>query len=110
MSLLPHYNTIINLLFSFNVNFLIYEDPNVRKTLTDLQWKDAIIICDEAHNLEQVCEDASSFELKPEVLANSISECDDCLFMMSSEQNSEGAIGGKYSKRKRACIAYMEAL
>ena len=44
--------------------------------------------------LESVCEDASSFELKPEIIANSISECDECIFMMSSDQNTEGAIGG----------------
>ena len=37
---------------------------------------------------------ASSFELKPEIIANSISECDECIFMMSSDQNTEGAIGG----------------
>ena len=73
-------------------NYLV--DPNVRQTLTDLQWKDAVVICDEAHNLEGVCEDASSFELKPEVIANSIAECDDCIYMLSSEQNEEGAIGG----------------
>ena len=54
-----------------------------------------LVICDEAHNLEGVCEDASSFELKPEVIANSIAECDDCIYMLSSEQNEEGAIGGQ---------------
>jgi len=78
-------------------NYLV--DPNVRQTLTDLQWKDAVVICDEAHNLEGVCEDASSFELKPEVIANSIAECDDCIYMLSSEQNEEGAIGGVWPQR-----------
>ena len=36
-------------IFFMPYNYLV--DPNVRQTLTDMQWKDAIIICDEAHNL-----------------------------------------------------------
>jgi regulator of telomere elongation helicase 1 len=68
-------------------------DPNVRNTLSDLQWNDCVLICDEAHNLESLCESASSFELKPEVIAAAIDECDDCLYMMSSDQTQQGSIG-----------------
>ena len=75
-------------IFFMPYNYLV--DPNVRATLSGMQWQDAIVICDEAHNLEQVCADASSFELRPEVIANAIEECDACIFMLSQSSEPGG--------------------
>ena len=72
-------------------NYLV--DPEVRASLSGFQWQNAIVICDEAHNLEQVCADASSFELAPEVLANALEECDSCLYFLNAGDEVSGAGG-----------------
>eukprot|EP00946_MAST-07B_sp_MAST-7B-sp1_P002632 g2632.t1 len=58
-------------------------------------WQDAVVICDEAHNLEAVCADASSFELEPEILANALEECDSCLYLLNG--GGESVAGGMNS-------------
>ncbi|EDV23136.1 uncharacterized protein TRIADDRAFT_27892 [Trichoplax adhaerens] len=41
-----------------------------------IDMKNAIIICDEAHNLEKICEDSASFDLSSADIANCIDEVD----------------------------------
>lgn len=54
-------------------NYLL--DPNARKALVDqVKWEDAIIIFDEAHNVESVCSDASSFDITAKHLADAMVE------------------------------------
>ena len=80
-------------------NYLV--DPEVRSSLSNLQWQDAVVICDEAHNLEAVCADASSFELEPEILANALEECDSCLYLLNG--GGESVAGGMNSGLGDAC-------
>jgi regulator of telomere elongation helicase 1 len=53
-------------------NYLI--DSSIRTTLRGVDWQDACIIIDEAHNLEQIASDASSFALSTADLAACITE------------------------------------
>ncbi|RUP44247.1 LOW QUALITY PROTEIN: hypothetical protein BC936DRAFT_149718 [Jimgerdemannia flammicorona] len=56
-------------------NYLI--DANARKS-QNIDLKNCIIIFDEAHNLESSCGEATSFEITPTDLANSIREAQIC--------------------------------
>ncbi|RMZ55626.1 hypothetical protein APUTEX25_000209 [Auxenochlorella protothecoides] len=64
------YATTADILF-VPYNYLI--DPQRRKSL-NISWKNAVLIFDEAHNVESVCSDAASFDLTAGVLAGSIEE------------------------------------
>ncbi|KAG7014088.1 Regulator of telomere elongation helicase 1, partial [Cucurbita argyrosperma subsp. argyrosperma] len=57
-------------------NYLI--DRGYRKSLV-LDWKDSILIFDEAHNLESICADAASFDLTSWMLTACISEAKSCI-------------------------------
>jgi len=52
-------------------NYLI--DPSIRKTM-NIVLQDAILLIDEAHNIEDVCSSAYSFDLTSTQLANAITE------------------------------------
>ena len=56
-------------LFLCPYNYLI--DPRLRKRM-DLNLKGAVVILDEAHNIEDVCRDAASFKLTEPILADAI--------------------------------------
>ncbi|XP_046916905.2 LOW QUALITY PROTEIN: regulator of telomere elongation helicase 1 [Dermatophagoides farinae] len=60
---LADYNTALTFM---PYNYIL--DPSIRKTLK-LNIKNTIIIFDEGHNIERVCEDSMSTELKSEMLA-----------------------------------------
>ncbi|KAH3763704.1 regulator of telomere elongation helicase 1 [Pelomyxa schiedti] len=57
-------------------NYLI--DPKIRATQA-IDWTDSVVIFDEAHNLDSVCQDAISVELTPEDLNGCLRELDDCI-------------------------------
>ena len=57
-------------------NYLL--DPKIRET-TDVNWHNAIVIFDEAHNVESVAEDAASFDLGAAMLADCIGEAQQCV-------------------------------
>lgn len=54
-------------------NFLV--DAGVRATtLAGVRWQDAVLILDEAHNIEEVCSEAASFDLTAGDIARCIEE------------------------------------
>ncbi|TYK04039.1 regulator of telomere elongation helicase 1 isoform X1 [Cucumis melo var. makuwa] len=57
-------------------NYLI--DRGYRKSLV-LEWKNSVLIFDEAHNLESICADAASFDLTSWLLTACISEAKNCI-------------------------------
>ncbi|GAX78033.1 hypothetical protein CEUSTIGMA_g5475.t1 [Chlamydomonas eustigma] len=58
-------------------NYLL--DPNTRKALVDqVKWENAVIVFDEAHNVESVCSDASSFDITSKNLADAMQELKRC--------------------------------
>ncbi|XP_060608338.1 regulator of telomere elongation helicase 1-like [Ruditapes philippinarum] len=71
-------------------NYLL--DPKTRKA-HGVELQGSVVIFDEAHNLEKICEDSSSFDLKPGDLATAIEEvtrlAEKMLEMYKSEQMSE---------------------
>eukprot|EP01083_Nonionella_stella_P198039 727513_1 len=62
-------------------NYLV--DPKIRRTL-DVNLNNAIIIFDEAHNLEDVCSNASSFDLTAADVAGAVSEVTNCMQIIKS--------------------------
>ena len=57
-------------------NYLI--DPAARRGLS-IPWRNAVVLIDEAHNLESVCDDAASFRISTTHIAQCISEVDHCV-------------------------------
>ncbi len=53
-------------------NYLV--DPKIRKSMKAFDWSSCVLIFDEAHNLEQVCTDAASFDLPSLKLSHCIGE------------------------------------
>ncbi len=64
-------------------NYLV--DPNIRSNL-NLDLTDAVVIFDEAHNIEGVCSDAASYEINSGTLAVAISEIQLLLEEISSPE------------------------
>jgi len=83
-------------------NYLL--DSSIRATLK-IDWRDAVCIFDEAHNLERVASDASSFSLSATEIAGCISELQHVLRKLQSEEEfkslvnkSEKLAGGNVSR------------
>lgn len=80
-------------------NYLI--DSSVRSTLRGVCWQDACVIIDEAHNLEQIASDASSFSLTTNELTTCITELQSVIRLLQLHQStissseSEGKSNGK---------------
>lgn len=77
----PYYIAKAKTDFNTQLVFMPYNyilDPSIRKTLK-LNLENAIIIFDEGHNIERVCEEAMSKELKAEWLTTFINSFDDVL-------------------------------
>ncbi|XP_016649189.1 PREDICTED: regulator of telomere elongation helicase 1 homolog [Prunus mume] len=66
---------VVDILFA-PYNYLI--DHGYRKSL-QIDWKNSILIFDEAHNLESICADAASFDLPSWLLTACISEAKNCI-------------------------------
>ncbi|KAM5579000.1 regulator of telomere elongation helicase 1 [Rosa sericea] len=66
---------VVDILF-VPYNYLI--DRGFRKSL-QINWKNSILIFDEAHNLESICADAASFDLPSWLLTACISEAKNCI-------------------------------
>ncbi|OTF75449.1 regulator of telomere elongation helicase 1-like protein, partial [Euroglyphus maynei] len=67
----PYYMSKALTDYNTSMTFMPYNyilDPSIRKTLK-LNLENTIIIFDEGHNIERVCEDSMSTELKSETLA-----------------------------------------
>lgn len=77
----PYYIAKAKTEFNTQLVFMPYNyilDPSIRKMLK-LNLENAIIIFDEGHNIERVCEDSMSKELKAEWLTTFIKAFDDVL-------------------------------
>jgi len=66
-------------------NYLL--DNSIRKTLK-ISWENAIIIFDEAHNLERVSSDAASFALSSTDIASCIQELQQVLNVLKEEHGN----------------------
>ncbi|KAM1822970.1 hypothetical protein ACFX13_025632 [Malus domestica] len=73
---------VVDILFA-PYNYLI--DPAFRKSL-QVDWKNSILIFDEAHNLESICADAASFDLPSWLLTTCISEAKNCIDLSSKRR------------------------
>ena len=77
-------------IFFMPYNYLV--DPTVRSSLPDIDWQNSIVIIDEAHNLESVCMDSTSFELSAAVISVCIQECDKLIMHLRDEMASMGGM------------------
>ncbi|KAK1434107.1 hypothetical protein QVD17_11025 [Tagetes erecta] len=75
---------VVDILFA-PYNYLI--DPGNRKSLT-IEWKNSILIFDEAHNLESICAEAASFDLPSALLTSCISEAQNCVDIAVSRRDN----------------------
>eukprot|EP00924_Labyrinthula_sp_SR-Ha-C_P006705 snap_masked-scaffold_29-processed-gene-2.45-mRNA-1 protein AED:0.08 eAED:0.09 QI:0/0/0/1/1/1/3/0/987 len=62
-------------------NYLV--DPSSRSGLK-IKWQNSIVIIDEAHNLESVCDDSASFSLSSKTFASAADEVDQCLEQLAN--------------------------
>ncbi|KAL9274613.1 Regulator of telomere elongation helicase 1-like protein [Drosera capensis] len=51
------------------------------KDLLNIEWRNSVLIFDEAHNLESICADAASFDLTSGLLTACIAEAKNCIDM-----------------------------
>ncbi|GAB2228119.1 hypothetical protein Droror1_Dr00009949 [Drosera rotundifolia] len=51
------------------------------KDLLNMEWRNSVLIFDEAHNLESICADATSFDLTSGLLTACIAEAKNCVDM-----------------------------
>lgn len=54
----------------------------------EVRWANSVIVVDEAHNLEQVCDESSSFTLSGSDLAQAIDEIDEAASSMESKDEA----------------------
>ncbi|GMH22211.1 hypothetical protein Nepgr_024054 [Nepenthes gracilis] len=78
---------VVDILFA-PYNYLI--DRSYRDSLS-IEWKDSILIFDEAHNLESLCADAASFDLSSGLLTACISESKNCIDLSIRRRESENS-------------------
>lgn len=72
-------------------NYLL--DPVVRSRV-DIDWKNAVIIFDEAHNLERSACEAASVTINSTMLTAIIGECKDVIRHLQASEDPTGATGG----------------
>lgn len=85
-------------------NYLI--DSSVRGNL-ELNWSNAIVIIDEAHNLASVCESATSIQLKALTITHCIEELDNLLTKSSLE---DGADASSFSSQQKDILTMKDIL
>lgn len=93
-------------------NYLI--DTSIRNRL-GLQFDNAILIFDEAHNLEGVCGDSASFDLSEADLAQAIQEVQRCIDMLRDPQSTAveemaAASGGAVDAPDLPSLAILKAI
>ncbi|XP_014671450.1 PREDICTED: regulator of telomere elongation helicase 1 homolog [Priapulus caudatus] len=71
-------------------NYLL--DPTFRK-INNIDVANCVLIFDEAHNLEQMCEDCASTELRSSELAMAINEVQDLLTRKLQQEGGEEVLG-----------------
>ena len=75
-------------------NYLI--DPKLRDA-ANVPWKGAVLLFDEAHNIEGVCADAASFDLPAAHLAGAVREAQEAFELAAAE---EEGLAGREEKEK----------
>ncbi len=97
-------------------NYLV--DSSIRATLK-IEWNNAIVIFDEAHNLESVAADASSFSLTTTDIAACISEMQQVIRLLENKvpdislhanKKYDLETSGEMSPDKDICINILQAL
>ncbi|KAL5229048.1 hypothetical protein ABZP36_017313 [Zizania latifolia] len=83
-------------------NYLI--DPGNRRSLTGIPWDNAVLIFDEAHNLESICADAASFDLLPNNLTSCIAEAQECIQLCSVKRSIENSADKQFDPENYAIL------
>ncbi|GAB4842166.1 Regulator of telomere elongation helicase 1 [Ancistrocladus abbreviatus] len=78
---------VVDILFA-PYNYLI--DRGYRDSLS-IEWKNSILIFDEAHNLESICADAASFDLPSSLLTACIGEAKNCIDLSIRRRERENS-------------------
>ena len=82
-------------------------DFKLRQT-NSIDLKNAIILLDEAHNVEKTCEDAASFELSSYDLASAQADCDECHKIL--EEKSAAIVGFDEGPAPESAITLEDAM
>jgi len=83
-------------------NYLI--DPGNRRSLNSIPWDNAVLIFDEAHNLESICADAASFDLHPNNLAACVAEAHECIKLCSAKRSTENSADKQFDPENYAIL------
>uniref|UniRef100_A0A0D9V2H2 Helicase ATP-binding domain-containing protein n=1 Tax=Leersia perrieri TaxID=77586 RepID=A0A0D9V2H2_9ORYZ len=83
-------------------NYLI--DPGNRRSLNGIPWDNAVLIFDEAHNLESICADAASFDLLPNTLTSCIAEAQECIQLCSAKRSIENSADKQFDPENYAIL------
>ncbi|KAM0928809.1 hypothetical protein ACQ4PT_002001 [Festuca glaucescens] len=83
-------------------NYLI--DPGNRRSLAGIPWDNAVLIFDEAHNLESICADAASFDLLPTSLTSCIAEAQECIQLCSFKRSIENSADKQFDPENYAIL------
>ncbi|KAM3349770.1 hypothetical protein ACQJBY_022567 [Aegilops geniculata] len=83
-------------------NYLI--DPGNRRSLTGISWDNAVLIFDEAHNLESICADAASFDLLTSNLTSCITEAQECIQLCSFKRSIESSAEKQFDPENYAIL------
>ncbi|EEC70994.1 hypothetical protein OsI_02661 [Oryza sativa Indica Group] len=83
-------------------NYLI--DPGNRRSLNGIPWDNAVLIFDEAHNLESICADAASFDLLPNNLSSCIAEAQECIQLCSAKRTFENSADKQFDPENYAIL------
>ncbi|CAM0881561.1 unnamed protein product [Alopecurus aequalis] len=83
-------------------NYLI--EPGNRRSLTGIPWDNAVLIFDEAHNLESICADAASFDLLPSTLTSCIAEAQECIQLCSFKRSIENSADKQFDPENYAIL------
>ncbi|CAO2190879.1 unnamed protein product [Urochloa humidicola] len=83
-------------------NYLI--DPGNRRSLNAIPWDNAVLLFDEAHNLESICADAASFDLLPNNLAACVAEAHECIKLCSAKRSIENSADKQFDPENYAIL------
>ncbi|RLN22615.1 regulator of telomere elongation helicase 1 [Panicum miliaceum] len=83
-------------------NYLI--DPGNRRSLNSIPWDNAVLIFDEAHNLESICADAASFDLHPNNLTACVAEAHECIKLCSAKRSTENSADKQFDPESYAIL------
>ncbi|CAL4948966.1 unnamed protein product [Urochloa decumbens] len=83
-------------------NYLI--DPGNRRSLNAIPWDNAVLLFDEAHNLESICADAASFDLLPNNLTACIAEAHECIKLCSAKRAIENSADKQFDPENYAIL------